>query len=33
VDLDLDDYPGNTLLGEVQEEQMLSAPVSAGLFI
>ncbi|KAK9651957.1 hypothetical protein HCH54_001924 [Aspergillus fumigatus] len=33
VDLDLEDYPGNALLGEVQEEQMLSAPVSAGLFI
>ncbi|GAQ06126.1 5'-hydroxyaverantin dehydrogenase [Aspergillus lentulus] len=33
VDLDLDDYPGNALLGEIQEEQMLSAPVSAGLFI
>ncbi|KAF4238183.1 hypothetical protein CNMCM8980_002157 [Aspergillus fumigatiaffinis] len=33
VDLDLDDYPGNALLGEVQEEQMLSAPDSAGLFI
>ncbi|KAF7173183.1 hypothetical protein CNMCM5623_005388 [Aspergillus felis] len=33
VDLDLDDYPGNALLGEIQEEQMLSAPVSAGLLI
>ncbi|RAH39891.1 putative short chain dehydrogenase/reductase [Aspergillus brunneoviolaceus CBS 621.78] len=33
MDLDLEDYPGNALLGEIQTEQMLSAPVSAGLFV
>ncbi|KAL4996643.1 putative short chain dehydrogenase/ reductase [Aspergillus recurvatus] len=33
MDLDLDDYPSNALLREVQHEQMLSAPVSAGLFV
>ncbi|KAL3478315.1 putative short chain dehydrogenase/ reductase [Aspergillus californicus] len=33
IDLDLDDYPNNALLGEIQAEQMLSAPVSAGLFL
>ncbi|KAK9319074.1 hypothetical protein V1517DRAFT_75499 [Lipomyces orientalis] len=33
MDLDLDDYPGNTLLLEVQEDQVKSAPVSMGLFV
>ncbi len=33
IDLDLDDYPSNELLSEIQDEQMRSAPVSAGLFI
>ena len=33
MDLDLEDYPGNELVGEIQEEQMWSAPVSAGLFV
>ncbi|GFF27562.1 15-hydroxyprostaglandin dehydrogenase [NAD(+)] [Aspergillus udagawae] len=32
VDLDLEDYKGDALLGEVQEMQMRSAPVKAGLF-
>jgi len=33
VDLDLDDYPDNKLVQEIQEDQIKSAPVSAGLFI
>ncbi|PWY91645.1 putative short chain dehydrogenase/ reductase [Aspergillus sclerotioniger CBS 115572] len=33
MDLDLDDYPGDELVGEIQEEQMWSAPVSEGLFV
>ncbi|KAK9327191.1 hypothetical protein V1520DRAFT_349463 [Lipomyces starkeyi] len=33
MDLDLDDYPGNALIQEMQEDQMKSAPVSMGLFI
>lgn len=33
MDLDLDDYPGNALLQEIQEDQMKSGPVSIGLFV
>lgn len=33
MDLDLEDYPGNALIQEIQEDQMKSAPVSMGLFI
>ncbi|KAK9243104.1 hypothetical protein V1506DRAFT_555652 [Lipomyces tetrasporus] len=33
VDLDLDDYRGNALIQEVQEDQMKSAPASMGLFV
>ncbi|KAJ5164859.1 Short-chain dehydrogenase/reductase SDR [Penicillium coprophilum] len=32
LDLDLDDYPQNALIQEIQEDQMRSAPVSLGLF-
>ncbi|RDK39598.1 short chain dehydrogenase/ reductase [Aspergillus phoenicis ATCC 13157] len=32
MDLDLEDYGDDALLGEVQEMQMCSAPVEAGLF-
>ncbi|CAG8902122.1 unnamed protein product [Penicillium egyptiacum] len=32
-DLDLDDYPQNALIKEIQEDQMKSAPVSLGLFV
>ncbi|KAK9234286.1 hypothetical protein V1525DRAFT_413577 [Lipomyces kononenkoae] len=33
MDLDLDDYLGNDLLLEIQEDQVKSAPVSMGLFV
>jgi hypothetical protein len=33
LDLDVDDYPGNALIQEIQVDQMKSAPVSAGLFL
>ncbi|KAK9357456.1 hypothetical protein V1504DRAFT_442807 [Lipomyces starkeyi] len=33
VDLDLDDYPGNALIQEIQEDQVKSGPVSMGLFV
>ena len=33
IDLDLDDYPGNELVQEIQMDQMRHAPVSKGLFI
>lgn len=33
LDLDLDDYPENTLLQEIQKEQVKSAPAEMGLFI
>lgn len=33
MDLDLEDYPGNALVREMQEDQMKSAPVSLGLFV
>ncbi|KAK9319338.1 hypothetical protein V1517DRAFT_332903 [Lipomyces orientalis] len=33
MDLDLEDYPGNALIQEVQENQVKSAPVSMGLFV
>ncbi|KAK9311077.1 hypothetical protein V1522DRAFT_417656 [Lipomyces starkeyi] len=33
VDLDLDDYRGNALIQDVQEDQMKSAPASMGLFV
>ncbi|KAJ5844369.1 Short-chain dehydrogenase/reductase SDR [Penicillium rubens] len=32
LDLDLEDYPQNALVQEIQEDQMKSAPVSLGLF-
>ncbi|KAJ6186422.1 Short-chain dehydrogenase/reductase SDR [Penicillium mononematosum] len=32
LDLDLEDYPQNALIQEIQEDQMKSAPVSLGLF-
>lgn len=32
LDLDLEDYPQNPLIQEMQEDQMRSAPVSLGLF-
>ncbi|KAK5693023.1 hypothetical protein LTR97_010499 [Elasticomyces elasticus] len=32
VDLDLDDYPGNDLLQEIQADQIKNAPVELGLF-
>ncbi|KAI4618001.1 hypothetical protein J4E83_006334 [Alternaria metachromatica] len=33
VDLDLDEYPGNGLLEEIQADQVKFAPVEAGLFV
>jgi len=33
LDLDVDDYPGNELLQEIQADQIKSAPVFAGLFL
>lgn len=33
IDLDLEDYPGNDLLAEIQDDQIRPAPVSAGLFV
>ncbi|KAJ5647978.1 adam [Penicillium lividum] len=33
VDLDLEDYEGNSLLESIQEDQVKSAPVEMGLFI
>ena len=33
IDLDLDDYPGNDLLQEIQAEQLYGAPPEAGLFL
>ncbi|KAH7075785.1 hypothetical protein BKA63DRAFT_595421 [Paraphoma chrysanthemicola] len=33
LDLDLDEYPGNALLEEVQADQVKSSPVELGLFI
>ncbi|CAD6448082.1 a5b06126-4122-436a-b05f-93c5a7e10e36 [Sclerotinia trifoliorum] len=33
LDLDVDDYPGNELIQEIQVDQMKSAPVSEGLFL
>ena len=30
---DLEDYPGNDLLAEIQDDQIRPAPVSAGLFV
>ncbi len=33
LDLDIDDYPENELLQEIQVDQMRSAPVAKGLFL
>ncbi|KAJ5465836.1 hypothetical protein N7530_009623, partial [Penicillium desertorum] len=33
IDLDLEDYPSNTLIREIQEDQIKSAPVELGLFL
>ncbi|KAM0161075.1 hypothetical protein ACHAPG_002553 [Botrytis cinerea] len=33
LDLDVDDYPGNELIQEVQVDQMRAAPVAEGLFL
>ncbi|KAJ5205345.1 Short-chain dehydrogenase/reductase SDR [Penicillium cf. griseofulvum] len=33
LDLDLEDYPQNELIQEIQEDQMKPAPVSLGLFV
>jgi hypothetical protein len=33
VDLDVDEYPGNELLGEIQADQVKLAPVEKGLFV
>lgn len=32
MDLDLEDYPGNALIQEIQEDQIKASPVSMGLF-
>jgi len=32
VDLDLDDYPGNELVQEIQADQIKNAPLELGLF-
>ena len=32
-DLDVDEYHGNDLIEEIQVDQMVSAPVSKGLFL
>lgn len=33
LDLDVDDYPGNDLIQEIQVDQMRAAPVEEGLFL
>ncbi|KAL1605040.1 hypothetical protein SLS60_004583, partial [Paraconiothyrium brasiliense] len=33
IDLDIDQYPENGLLNEIQEDQVKSAPIKLGLFI
>jgi hypothetical protein len=33
IDLDLEDYPSNTLIHEIQEGQIKSAPAELGLFL
>jgi hypothetical protein len=33
MDLDLEDYSDNTLLQEIQADQVKSAPVELGLFV
>lgn len=33
LDLDVDDYPGNKLIQEIQVDQMKAAPVDEGLFL
>lgn len=33
MDLDLEDYQGNSLVGSIQEDQVKSAPVEMGLFV
>ena len=33
LDLDVDEYSGNNLLEEIQEDQLRSAPVDLGVFI
>ena len=33
MDLDLEDYAGNALIQDIQEDQMKSAPPSLGLFL
>lgn len=33
IDLDLEDYPGNSLLQEIQGDQIKPAPVELGLFV
>lgn len=33
LDLDLEDYPQNALIQEMQEDQMKAAPASLGLFV
>lgn len=33
LDLDVDDYPGNELIQEIQVDQMKAAPVEEGLFL
>lgn len=33
IDLNLDEYPGNDLLEEIQADQVRSAPVELGLFL
>ena len=33
MDLDLEDYSGNSLLQEIQADQVKSAPVELGLFV
>jgi hypothetical protein len=33
VDLDLDEYPGNELLEEIQADQVVTTPVELGLFV
>ena len=33
MDLDLEDYAGNALIQEIQEDQVKSAPAELGLFV
>lgn len=33
IDLDIDDYPGNDLIKEIQEDQMKGAEAERGLFV